>query len=144
MRYITLIFALALFSSCNDKIDNKKEIIGIWETDSILNYENGIENMIRISDRNNMYVGSRENPKSFNYTKHNELFLIDKANNNNQNTTYKIVGDSIFHEKAYFNSKILKIDDKNLIFTNELVTIWFDSKTDHPKQIITYYLSKKE
>jgi hypothetical protein len=144
MRVLLIIFTLASFISCNHKADYQKEIIGIWETDSILNYENGIENMIRISDKNNMYVGSRENPKSFNYTKHNELFLIDEANNNNQNTTYKIVGDSIIHEKAYFNSIILKIDDKNLIFMNELVTIWFDDESDHPKQIMTYYLSKKE
>lgn len=51
---------------------------------------------------------------------------VDKSNNNNQNTTYEIFEDSIIHEKSYFNSKILKINDDNLVFVNELEVLWID------------------
>lgn len=142
-KIILLLLLIILICSCAKKNDYEKEIIGVWQTDSILNYENGVEEMIRISNENNMWIGSIENPKSFQYTKHNEFFLIDKANNNNQFSNYKIVVDSILHDKSYFNSKIISLKDNKLVFTNELKTIWFDNSSSHPKQIMTYYLTKK-
>ncbi|HAT65927.1 MAG TPA: hypothetical protein DCS66_15250 [Flavobacteriaceae bacterium] len=145
MKNIKFLLIIAIITtSCNKQIDYKEAIIGVWETDSILNYENGVEKMIRLSDKNNIWIGSLENPKTFKYTKYNEFFLIDKANNNNQFSDYKIVRDSIYHEKSYFDSKILELTDKKLVFKNELVTIWMDNNSDHPKQIMTYYLTKKE
>lgn len=142
MKPFVFLIAIILLTSCSiEKKNYKNSIVGKWTVDSMLNYNNGEEDMIRRTNNPNLFIGSNSNPLIFNYTKYKELFIYNKNDSDKRLTTYKILGDSIIHS-SIVNSKIVILNKSKLVFQNEFKTIYFDQTKEHPKQIMTYYLTK--
>lgn len=114
-------------------------IIGQWTVDSALNYYEGNETMLKINSDYNMYLGTISDPKQFKFTKYKELFAGQKEDN--IFTSYTIKDSSIYCKNGV-KYKIKSVSKNNLIMEYEVDVIWFDKPVEHPRQILTFYLSK--
>ena len=97
--------------------------------------------MLRLSDNDNLFLGSISNPSIANFTTHHEAFFYRKNGSNERFSTYTIVNDTL-DCKSLGTYKINKITDRLLILEIEMKLIYFDNKKEHSKQIMTYYLTK--
>ena len=134
--------------SCNETINYKEEIIGRWRIDSLLNYDNGEEHMIRVMDNENLFVGSNSNPSFYNFTKYGEAYFSRTNSNSNQKNIshFEITKDSILIE-GEGHYKIVNFSNNKLIIMREIKYISFetmDIDTSKPKQIMTYFLTKEK
>lgn len=139
-----ILFVLLL--SCNETINYKEEIIGRWKIDSLLNYDNGEEHMIKVDDDENLFVGSNSNPSFYNFTKYGEAYFNRRNSNTNQNVSrFEITKDSLLiqGEGKY---KIINFSNNKLTIRREIKYISFetmDIDTLRSKHIMTYFLTKE-
>ena len=135
--------SLALFTafiSCKER-SSETQIIGKWQVDSVNKYDDGEEIMLRLRENDNLFLGSVSNPSMVNFTNQHEVFFYKKDGTNKRFSTYSIVNDTL-DCKSLGVYKIKNITDKTVILEIETKMIYFDGKEEHPKQILTYYLTK--
>ena len=112
-------------------------IIGKWKADSLKNIFNGHESIIHISDNDNLYLGSINNPAFSVYTKfHEALFYKQNDSTTKLMSSYYLGNDSII-TKSLSSAKILKLTDTNLILLQQFIESWGEGKINH--SITTYY-----
>lgn len=142
LYFITFVLLL----SCNETMNYKEDIIGRWKIDSLLNYDNGEEHMIRVKDNENLFVGSNSNPLFYNFTKYGEAYFNRTNSNSNENIShFEITKDSILiQEEGKY--KIIKFSNNKLIIRREMKYISLETleiDTLKSKHIMTYFLTKE-
>ena len=145
MKILNIFFcgALIMFLSCSSKKHSFENlIIGKWRIDSINNYMNGEENMIKVDSSENMYVGSTSNRSYFQFAQYNEAFLFKQKDSlNKRKSSFVVIGDSIIF-KSLVHQKILKLTDTNLVTYQEVKINFFDNSIEHPRQFLTTYYTR--
>ena len=142
MRISLVFLSLVLLIACNENNNYEDNIIGKWKVDSILNYYNGDEEMMKSSGNENLFVGSYSNPRYCDFTKHGEAFFYRANDEQKRVSNFEIKGDSIILQ-SITNCKILSLTHNNLVFQQELKINYYDKSVVHPKHILTSYSTKQ-
>lgn len=86
-------------------------IIGEWRVDSVKKYDNGEDMMIRISQEENLFLGSLSNPSMVKFTDKNESFFFNKNDTEKNFSSYKISNDTL-NCKSNGTYRILTLNDR--------------------------------
>lgn len=134
-------FISILFICCNQRSSNYEEdILGTWQMDSMNHHFEGEDNLVRLDNSENLWLGSITNPTCVQFAPFNEAYVFGKQFPKKRDllSTYKIIGDSIIY-KSYDHQRILLLNEENLITSQEGSIDYFDKSVEHPIDLFTIY-----